>query len=69
MVPIPSPNVTIADAKISDFSGVQTKSVVSVEVIASSLLGIIMWWIKDGIQFSSEYIADQITAMYKKTPV
>ena len=47
----------------------QAKSVVSVEVIASSLLGIIMWWIKDGIQFSSEYIAGQITAMYKKTPV
>ena len=37
-----------------------TREVVSVDIIASSLLGIIMWWIKDGTQFSSEYIADQI---------
>lgn len=43
-----------------------TSAAVSVDIIASSLLGIIMWWIKDGIQFSSEYIAGQITLMYKK---
>lgn len=43
-----------------------TENSVSVDIIASSLLGIIMWWIKDGIQFSSEYIASQITLMFKK---
>ncbi|WMT40948.1 TetR/AcrR family transcriptional regulator C-terminal domain-containing protein [Paenibacillus sp. D2_2] len=43
-----------------------TREVVSIDIIASSLLGIIMWWIKDGTQFSSEYIADQISLMYKK---
>lgn len=43
-----------------------TREVVSVDIIASSLLGIIMWWIKDGTQFSSEYIANQISLMYKK---
>lgn len=43
-----------------------TKEEVSVDIMASSLLGIIMWWIKDGTQFSSEYIAGQITVMYNK---
>ncbi|WP_068778664.1 TetR/AcrR family transcriptional regulator [Paenibacillus sp. GM2] len=42
------------------------REAVSVDILASSLLGIIMWWIKDGTQFSSEYIADQISLMYKK---
>lgn len=46
-----------------------TRDLVAVDIIASSLLGIIMWWIKDGIQFSSEYVADQITSMYKKEHV
>lgn len=43
-----------------------TRDVVSVDIIASSLLGIIMWWIKDGTQFSSVYIAEQITSLYRK---
>lgn len=43
-----------------------TKEVVSVDIIASSLLGIIMWWIKEGTQYSAEYIAGQITLMYKR---
>ncbi|TCZ75078.1 TetR/AcrR family transcriptional regulator [Paenibacillus albiflavus] len=46
-----------------------TKNTVSTDIMAASLLGIIMWWIKDGIQFSSEYIAEQITSMYKKRPM
>lgn len=41
-----------------------TQETVSVEIIASSLLGIILWWIKDGNQYNAEYIADQITRMY-----
>ncbi|MDQ0089050.1 AcrR family transcriptional regulator [Paenibacillus anaericanus] len=43
-----------------------TRDVVSVDIITSSLLGIIMWWIEDGIQYSSEYIAGQITSLYKR---
>jgi len=39
---------------------------VSSEIRAASLMGIIMWWIKDGIHFSSEYIADQIHLMYRR---
>ena len=39
---------------------------VSSDIRAASLMGIITWWIKDGIHFSSEYIADQIHLMYKR---
>lgn len=43
-----------------------TKEVVSVDIVVSSLLGIIMWWIKDGVQYNSEYIAAQITLMHRR---
>nr|WP_180349939.1 MULTISPECIES: TetR-like C-terminal domain-containing protein [unclassified Bacillus (in: firmicutes)] len=33
--------------------------------ISSSVLGIIIWWIKDGLHFSSEYVASQITELYR----
>ncbi|WP_410770246.1 TetR-like C-terminal domain-containing protein [Fontibacillus sp. BL9] len=42
------------------------RRVASADIVASSLLGIIMWWIKDGIEYSAEYIADQITLLYKR---
>ncbi|WP_058303225.1 TetR/AcrR family transcriptional regulator [Gorillibacterium timonense] len=42
------------------------KEVASVDIVASSLLGIIMWWITEGIQYNAEYIAGQITLMYKR---
>ncbi|GIP29062.1 TetR family transcriptional regulator [Paenibacillus sp. J23TS9] len=42
------------------------KSVASVDIVASSLLGVIMWWIKEGTEHSAEYIADQVTLMYKR---
>ncbi|WP_157406088.1 TetR/AcrR family transcriptional regulator [Neobacillus drentensis] len=35
------------------------------DILASSILGIIMWWLKDGVHFSSEYIANQIIALYR----
>ncbi|TWT07961.1 TetR/AcrR family transcriptional regulator [Planococcus sp. CPCC 101016] len=38
---------------------------VSVDIKVASLNGILMWWLKDGIHFSSEYIADQIHLMYR----
>ncbi len=43
-----------------------TKGGASVDIVASSLLGIIMWWIKEGTEYSAEYIADQIALMYKR---
>lgn len=37
----------------------------SLDILASSTLGIIMWWLKDGVHFSSEYIADQMIVLYQ----
>lgn len=42
------------------------KNYVAIEFLTASLVGIITWWVKDGIHFSSEYVADQITLLYKK---
>ncbi|AMW98565.1 TetR/AcrR family transcriptional regulator [Rummeliibacillus stabekisii] len=40
-------------------------TVLSMDILASSILGIIMWWLKDGVHFSSEYIASQIIELYR----
>ncbi|WP_284035876.1 TetR-like C-terminal domain-containing protein [Neobacillus sp. 114] len=42
------------------------KNYVYIEILTASLMGIIIWWIKDGIHYSSEYIANQISLMYKR---
>ncbi|OCA85309.1 TetR/AcrR family transcriptional regulator [Pseudobacillus wudalianchiensis] len=38
---------------------------VAIDIKTASLVGIIMWWIKKGLHFSSDYIANQIHLMYK----
>ncbi|MGG0741523.1 TetR/AcrR family transcriptional regulator [Niallia taxi] len=38
---------------------------VAIDIKTASLVGIIMWWIKQGLHFSSDYIANQIYLMYK----
>ncbi|GAB6619505.1 MULTISPECIES: TetR/AcrR family transcriptional regulator [Bacillus] len=38
---------------------------VAIEIKTASLVGIIMWWIKNGLQFSSDYITNQIYFMYR----
>ena len=38
---------------------------VAVDIKTASLVGIIMWWIRNGLHFSSDYIANQIYLMYK----
>lgn len=43
---------------------VTAKPNLSTDILAASILGIIMWWIKDGIQFSSEFVASQIIELY-----
>lgn len=43
-----------------------TKQLVSIDVMTSSLMGIMMWWIKDGSEYSAEYIATQMTLLYKR---
>ena len=46
-------------------STVTKEITLSMDILASSILGIIMWWLKDGIHFSSEYIANQINELYR----
>ncbi|MGG0120683.1 TetR/AcrR family transcriptional regulator [Bacillus paranthracis] len=38
---------------------------VAIEIKTASLVGIIMWWIRNGLHFSSDYIANQIYFMYR----
>ncbi|MGR5960341.1 TetR/AcrR family transcriptional regulator [Bacillus cereus] len=38
---------------------------VAIEIKTASLVGIIMWWIKNGLHFSSDYITNQIYFMYR----
>jgi len=44
---------------------VTTEITLSMDILASSILGIIMWWLKDGVHFSSEYIANQMIELYR----
>lgn len=39
---------------------------VSLDILAASLLGVIMWWITEGNDYSSEFIANQVELLYKK---
>lgn len=43
-----------------ELKGEGKKDTVSEDIIAASLLGILMWWILDGNHYSSEYIAQQL---------
>ncbi|MBO1581895.1 TetR/AcrR family transcriptional regulator [Bacillus sp. XF8] len=38
---------------------------VAIEIKTASLVGIIMWWIRKGLHFSSDYITNQIYLMYR----
>lgn len=44
---------------------ITTEIPLSMDILASSILGIIMWWLKDGVHFSSEYIANQMIELYR----
>ncbi|WP_226035469.1 TetR/AcrR family transcriptional regulator [Aquibacillus saliphilus] len=44
-----------------DLQKIVTENTVSKDIIASSILGILMWWIRDGKHYSSEYIAQQMS--------
>ena len=39
---------------------------VAVDIKTASLVGVIMWWIRNGLHYSSDYIANQINLMYKE---
>lgn len=40
-------------------------SFVDIDIKTASLVGIIMWWLKAGLQYSSAYIAAEIEKMYR----
>lgn len=40
--------------------------IISEDIIAASILGILMWWIRDGKHHSSEYIAEQLSVLMTK---
>ncbi|MGE7666677.1 TetR-like C-terminal domain-containing protein [Ureibacillus composti] len=44
---------------------ITSKMNVDIEVKTASLVGVIMWWLKNGLHLSSDYIADQINLMYR----
>ncbi|MCM3758020.1 TetR/AcrR family transcriptional regulator [Sporosarcina aquimarina] len=44
---------------------IPTEFYVDIDIRTASLVGIIMWWLKNGLHLSSDYIADQINLMYK----
>lgn len=41
----------------------EKRDIISIDILAASIIGIIMWWLTEGVHFSSEYIAEQIIAM------
>ena len=41
---------------------------VAIDIKTASLVGIIMWWMRNGLHFSSDYIANQIYLLYKVGP-
>lgn len=40
---------------------------VTIDIKTASLVGIIMWWIRKGLHFSSDYIAKQINLLYRES--
>lgn len=44
-----------------------TKEYVDIDIKVASMTGVIMWWLKDGIHFSSEYIARQMYLFQRPT--
>lgn len=44
----------------------KTENLASLDALAASLLGVIMWWIKEGTHFSSQYISNQISLIHQK---
>lgn len=41
------------------------KIIVDSDIKTASIIGVIMWWLKDGIHLGSAYIAEQINLMYR----
>nr|WP_282244021.1 TetR-like C-terminal domain-containing protein [Psychrobacillus sp. NEAU-3TGS] len=49
----------------SQSKNVGRKAIVDPDIKTASIIGIIMWWLKDGLHLDSAYIAEQINLMYR----
>lgn len=38
---------------------------IDIDIKTASLVGIMMWWLKRGLHYSSDYIATEIYEMYR----
>lgn len=55
----------LIETRRSNSSNISTKIYVDLEIKTASLVGIIMWWLKEGLHLSSDYIAEQIQCLYR----
>lgn len=49
----------------SQSKNIGRKAIVDPDIKTASIIGIIMWWLKDGLHLDSAYIAEQINLMYR----
>jgi len=58
-------HMTLKDLIVIQRKSEGADSTLSMDILASSTLGILMWWLRNGVHFSSEYIANQIVELYR----
>ncbi|MFJ6210982.1 TetR/AcrR family transcriptional regulator [Lysinibacillus sp. NPDC092081] len=58
-------HMTLKDLIVIQRKSESADTTLSMDILASSILGIIMWWLRNGVHFSSEYIAGQIIELYR----
>lgn len=58
-------HMTLKDLIVIQRKSEGADSTLSMDILASSILGILMWWLRNGVHFSSEYIANQIVELYR----
>lgn len=58
-------HITLKDLIVIQRKSEGADSTLSMDILASSILGIIMWWLRNGVHFSSEYIASQMIELYR----
>lgn len=49
----------------SQSKNIGRKSIIDPDIKTASIIGIIMWWLKNGLHLDSAYIAEQINLMYR----
>ncbi|TQR17174.1 TetR/AcrR family transcriptional regulator [Psychrobacillus lasiicapitis] len=55
----------LIETRRSQSNNVGRKRIVDPDIKTASIIGIIMWWLKDGLHLDSAYIAEQINLMYR----